>query len=685
MKHLLIKSILRNRVAVCISALLLIVASAGLALGISLYHSALSTAADAGSKFRVVPVVNMTFGRPAPLEYGIEWGLEEFPIRKAYYQQLWQHMQDSPLIAMDDRRAYLGFSEGLRPLRSVAPTSFGTPQFGSGRLTYEEPYWDIVVDVTLISKEMVDSGGNPYDKDLDAESLKFLRMPEGGYYPQYFYAFAINEVLAQNSTMPMLDENLYGYIYYEKYSPMNLTPNTRYLLYGKFSENGDYDNSQGVGGPNGMSYPKALEKEQGTSFYMLSLDQGVVPGSSGGEDRHIALPHHEPLDYESVESFTQSSGLSQADAAHWYAIIQNCKETTEALTFVTSSDLQTISLFNTDTMHVLEGRSITPEDSEAVCVVSSELAQANNICVGDIIPARLHNTKVFGDDYLFWKDGTQTWHVLSPADNSHVFAEVNYEVVGIYKSMGQVDYEFAQYFSPNTVFVSAAATPVSEHDSLAWHIPQVMWGFYLKSPDDVEAFSASIPEELRKSVRFVDQGYEHVKPLLAELKENVFTIFLGTLAAWLVVVGIFVYLHVLRGQQTMGTLRSLGMPVHNVLVIFLLTCLGVWLVCALLGGTLSTLLYDDLHEQVYQNIFQSGVYNQAFSNIGNVADQGVNLWTGEADVSGAGLFARVSVTGNTMLVILLALGAQGLLFAGICAGILIIVCRKKVSSLLKGA
>jgi hypothetical protein len=283
-------------------------------------------------------------------------------------------------------------------------------------------------------------------------------------------------------------------------------------------------------------------------------------------------------------------------------------------------------------------------------------------------------------------DGLQQWSIESPADSVEVFAEVEYEVVGIYKSMGWIDYRFPQYFNPGTIFVSAAATPKSGNEELnSWRTPQAMWGFYLKNPDDADAFLTSLPEDLRDSVRIVDQGYSHVKPLLAELRSNARTILLITLAVWLAVVGIFLFIYVFRAKHTMGTLRSLGMPKRKVFSVFLLACMALWLVGAVISGIASAFLYDKLEAQAFQNVFQSGAYNQAFSDIVTGADQGTNPWTGETDgLTGDALMQRVYSAGVAVPRVLLSLGIQGVLFLGICALTIWLVSRKKTIRLLKG-
>lgn len=498
-------------------------------------------------------------------------------------------------------------------------------------------------------------------------------------HPRYLYAFRINAVLAGNSAFPLDSDILYVEIPDERFepTPSMLEPGIRCLLYGsRYQIGGEY-----LVGDDWVK-PVMLQGEK-DPLYGIYLMQRYQKKTGERLDRYIALPNDTAPDCGSLEAFAQSTGLPAKEAERWYAIIQNCTETMESLFIVTTGDLERVAPFNTNTMHILEGRGIDADDTKAVCVVSAELAQRQGVRVGDKLSMRLRDTQYYYTELLF--DGSQQWSIESPADSVEVFAEVEYEVVGIYKSMGWMDYRFAQYFNPGTIFVSAAATPKSGNEEMnSWRTPQVMWGFYLKNPDDADAFLASLPEDLRDFVHIADQGYSHVKPMLAELRSNARTILLITLAVWLAVVGIFLFIHVFRAKHTMGTLRSLGMPARKVFSVFLLACLALWLVSAAVGGIASAFLYEKLEAKAFQNVFESGAYNQAFSDIGAAADQGTNPWTGETDDAADALVQRVYSAGREVPRVLLSLGIQAVLFFGISAAVIWLVSRKKTIRLLKG-
>lgn len=702
MKHFFFKSFFQNCIASIITLLLMVAATIALAIGISLYQSAHFATDTAREHFLVLPVVNINFGRKTDTVYdkvdkdteeitiGADWFIGELPVREMLYKQSWESMAASRFVAHDDRRIYLGYSEGLLALRSEdlleSSIDHSYQSFYTGNGSYEKTYFEIVADVTLLDKEMIDPGGPIVFED---GSRSAIIGPSGeeldGFLPRYFYTFQINRILAKNSFAPIQVQKLYATINQEMFCATDLELGMRCLLYSTYDLVSDLRF-----GSEGKS-PDALQGEEG-EFYHLRLDQGMVRDPEDGRNFYTGLPRFivlsgsTPLDFGSVASFAQSAELPQAEAERWYEIIQNCSETMESLYIATTEDLRRVTPFNTDAMYILDGRSITPDDAEAICVISAELALRQNIRVGDNLPIRLRNAEfMFTEGALFvpW-DNSQPWSLQSPADRYGAFAEIEYEVVGIYQSMGWDDRGSTQHINPGTIFVSAAATPRSGNEITTWYTPQVMWGFYLKNSDDAEAFLASLPEELRDSVQIVDQGYSHVKPLLWELRNNARTVLLVTFTVWLAVACIFLFLHVFRNKHTMGILRSLGMPARKVFSVFLLACMGLWLAATLIGGTVSALLYGELESQVQQSVFESDTYNQAFSDLGLGADQGNNPWTGETDNTAAELSQRIFSEGNAVSLVLLSLGIQGVLFFGFCAGTIWLVSRQKVSRLLKG-
>ena len=289
--------------------------------------------------------------------------------------------------------------------------------------------------------------------------------------------------------------------------------------------------------------------------------------------------------------------------------------------------------------------------------------------------------------------------------------EVDYRIVGMYQSMGWNEDAYPNYFSPDTVFVSAAATPVIERSpeqQASWekrvlmyetystleeletevilYTPQVLWGYYLTESDQAQAFMDSLPEEVRKSVQLLDEGYEHIQPQLEALREQMQGIVLLTLGAWVLVAALFIFLCLFRGQSAMGTLRSLGAGVGYTFRQWLLLCLCLWLVSAGVGGVLSGVLYDKIEQKVFEAASYGEAYNQAFSDLGSAAEQGYNPYEGTQGHSGESaetVYRQVKDTLHIGRVLPLTILAQGGVFLLLCAVTLACLTRRKVPKLLR--
>ena len=413
----------------------------------------------------------------------------------------------------------------------------------------------------------------------------------------------------------------------------------------------------------------------------------------------------------SREAFLQSSGLGAEEGDRWFHIIQNCRESVNGLAVVTTRNSRSILPFASKAAQIIAGRHVLPGDTEPVCIISGELAEAYGLSVGDTLPLRLHRAEVkLGDGYINAK-GTQPWYLQTDCEARQEPPEVDYRIVGMYQSMGWNENAYPNYFSPNTVFVSAAATPVIERSpeqQASWeervleyeiyrtleeletevilYTPQVLWGYYLTESDQAQAFMDSLPEEVRKSVQLLDEGYEHIQPQLEALREQMKGIVLLTLGAWVLVAALFIFLCLFRGQSAMGTLRSLGAGIGYTFRQWLLLCLCLWLVSAGVGGVLSGVLYDKIEQKVFEAASYGDAYNQAFSDLGSAAEQGYNPYEriqGHSGESAETVYRQVKDTLHIGRMLPLTILAQGGVVLLLCAVTLACLTRRKVPKLLR--
>jgi hypothetical protein len=248
--------------------------------------------------------------------------------------------------------------------------------------------------------------------------------------------------------------------------------------------------------------------------------------------------------------------------------------------------------------------------------------------------------------------------------------------------MGWDDQLYMHYFSPNTIFVSAAATPKSGSEIRAWDVPQDFWGFYFKDANDAEVFMASLPPELREYVTLIDQGYSRVKPLLDELRTNAGRMLAGSLAAWLVSVCVFLYLNVYLQKRNMGILRGLGVPARSVFSMCLAACLCLWLLAAGIGTAFGAVLYGGFEARAYDAVFAKDGYNRAYSDVAAGTAQSYD--PAEENWDDIVKRAMGASRGPDAGVILLTLAGQCIVFTGVCAAVTGAVSRKSIGRLLRG-
>ncbi|MDO4565094.1 MAG: hypothetical protein Q4C04_05720 [Clostridia bacterium] len=661
MKKLFFSSILRRRFICSLSLILLAFATAMLGVSSCLFYSATALNRYLTGRYQAVPIADAAFGAPYSDVSTLDtsWFLDEYIRREQLYSEVCEALDENPRITREDRRFYLGYSENVAPLRSVSPTvTIGSVSFvrfhGVGTLFNETPYRQAVADVTLVKKEVLDPGGNPLSEgyegnlnliggDVEGETVIF----EASFLPTYLYTFEVNAILAQNTELPIGSKLIYVTIGQEVFETVDLEEGYRCLLYGNCLS------TSGKLFSEGTRYAKRLVPKPGEDeiFYMeLDLENEAETSA------FVVLPDGADPVYDSLESFTESSRLSPSEAEWWYSAILSCRETSNALYVVTTEDSDRILPFNTQSMYIIEGKKLTSEDENA-CLISGELAQERNLRVGDSLVLNLHETEItYLDNTLFLPDGLQEWTMTSYGVDKGV--PVSYEIVGIYKSLGWVDFDYTQYLSPNTVYVTASTTPVIGEETPTHFLPQILWGYYLNDPHDAENFTQTLPESIARYIHTSDQDFSYVKPQIVDLAENTRNILIISLAVWALITALFLFLNIVLQRQSIGTLRSLGATAKWTGSTLLSLCMALWLCCALIGGIVCAVSYQSLENSAFSEIAESSLY------------AGSEEWKSETATEKAAVTA-------------LAVVLQGAIFAGVSWATVKVVTRKKPTELLR--
>jgi len=156
------------------------------------------------------------------------------------------------------------------------------------------------------------------------------------------------------------------------------------------------------------------------------------------------------LSYAKIEG-TFDEFLSSDKNSSWNSIITRRKTTKESVKIATANDIMSIPIFSSGRAYIAEGASFTEEDYSSgrkLCLISSQLADSNNIKVGDIL-----DLKFWSNGYTLETNSTGTsWSPNLYKPGSDFLDEGSYTVAGIYED----DEAWGTQcfgFTPNTVII----------------------------------------------------------------------------------------------------------------------------------------------------------------------------------------------------------------------------------------
>ena len=537
MTGLSLKLFFRNRI-VPLLAILLAAATVLLSVACCLSFSVERTVKSVTNMFQTIPLVDQkayAFAGEGYMSMDFEG-----------YRKMLQVLVANPYLSKDDRRVYTGYVPNILPLRSkpkyieTAGGGYYDVSGDGGGMYWEKQYQDLVLSVTLLERIQASYGGDPYSPEYVGPGKstwhgKEEDKPNVTVGPTYTYIFRIDEVLAQASHMSPMDKLVEQKVYVtfatEEENPTGLKEGDRCLLYGV--GNGQSAIIYTVLDKTFYLFPdgKTVSEEDIYSMsveekdvifdddrQMLRMSLWAQPSASPAGNPYVLLQGEEELDTGSEEAFIRTSGLNTEEGQRWYHIIQNCREGTNGLGVITTQNSRNILTFASKATQIIAGRHILPGEQESVCLISGELAEGYGLSVGDTLPLRLHRAEVATDGFIDYYSGGVKWYLQTDCEARQEPPEISYRIVGIYRSLEWNDNTYANYFSPNTVFVSAAATPVLElpperqekwEDVAQWFTkeewdaeallktPQILWGYYLTESDQAQAFMDSLPEEVR--------------------------------------------------------------------------------------------------------------------------------------------------------------------------------------------
>lgn len=269
----------------------------------------------------------------------------------------------------------------------------------------------------------------------------------------------------------------------------------------------------------------------------------------------------------------------------WYNdFVKSCKLGSQIMGFHTVIEGKWEPSFLNGALTIVEGRNIETADEKKV-VISEEVAQKNNLSVGDTITGRNYEpitSELYGEEIVF-------------------------EIVGIFRvnfKQPYSDLTFENEMLENIAFTDRYMDDWVFHEyhmHYSGKIPGYRIGEAKKEIDSARIFVedpkllASIREQIL-SMENVDWQYYTLemddtdykiaaKPLL--LIKNLFTVFLAVLfVGMLAVLSLVLSMWIKSRRHEVGILASVGVPKRKILMQFLLECCIIFAAASLFAGIL---------------------------------------------------------------------------------------------------
>lgn len=500
-------------------------------------------------------------------------------------------------------------------------------QVGQRYLVYGWEYTDLdyelrrSIAIGRKASDVVYGGKRYFSYHFDEEKLIPIPNSRGG--DDFIYKIRINDAYVGLRTRDMeqfrtISVNAYDKTDFRSYTWMDVGDKYDYLLddYGYTGVLNWRPNGQG--GMTRTSY--AYEADFIDTVSWISDDWKTL--QMPYEEYHEKYPFLTivPL-HGTVEEF-----LSSEEGAFWQAAIEEMEVNNHAFAVIGVENMLDISDVAMNKMQVVEGHAFTKEElekGEKVCLISSLLAKANGLEVGDTIHPSFYLSDMNVPDQLTLAmrddavDESGAYILLSGYDEKDAFFYSNpnpyyfnaatmelqetetYTVVGIIEGYEWVDGSDNLYcFTPNTIFVPAA--------SIKYPMERGQWGFYrnfIITNGMMDEFGEAIVQ-----ARYVDHfylnddGYSAVESSMDTYRENARRAMMIGVAVYGVLALAYILLFPLRQSPVLGIMYSMGVPRPKRIAHVCISSLAVLVPGTILGAGAGVLLWQRVTDALLESV-----------------------------------------------------------------------------------
>ena len=292
--------------------------------------------------------------------------------------------------------------------------------------------------------------------------------------------------------------------------------------------------------------------------------------------------------------------LASEDGALWAEALNNVQVNNHAFAFLGVDRLGYIENFDRCEAQIIQGRDFTAEELEAgarVCVISKQLAEANDLTVGDTIEPQFYDPDM-GLKYQLSmsNNGFLPKPLYYFVNTTQLQDAQSYTVVGIYEQNDPTPSLFDQYgeqvnpygFTSNTIFA-----PKTSIDAATFTSESGLFKTAVLQNGALEEFQlAAIEADLGEVFQYTDNGYSAVEGSLATYQENAFRALSVGMTVYGVLLLLFLILFPAREGNVLLTMEALGTERSRRNWYLLRSSLGLLIPGTVIGTGCALLLWD---------------------------------------------------------------------------------------------
>ena len=285
----------------------------------------------------------------------------------------------------------------------------------------------------------------------------------------------------------------------------------------------------------------------------------------------------------------------------WRKTWENISVNARSFPVIGTQQLLSVAAFAQENARIVEGRSFTEEEyasGAAVCVISTELAEANGLTVGDTLTLNYYN---FSGTSPYQKLVSEGYGILNPSayyfDSTTYFSgsPVVCTIVGLYDqdatSWSREDF---YCFTDNTIFVPTA--------SVTGKMDYANQGLFLSlviRNGQLDAFRQIVAEANHSGLfEYYDQGYEVIHDSLHDYSQVADRAMSVGLAVYTVVLLLYLILFPGFQRKNLAAMASMGASRREKLLHMMVSSAGILVPGTAFGILLSVLSWENVVDRL---------------------------------------------------------------------------------------